>query len=114
MATQLARSGIGEATLRGYSSYVRPSSNLPCFAFLTPPHCLKKNENREHLPCSPTEITHPSRIGRAPGPLSPPTIAQLMPDRLNAPRSSSSGSIDKKRTLAGAFCRSRIRGKPYF
>ena len=29
------------------------------------------------------ETTQSSSIGRAPGPLSPPTIAQLMPDRSN-------------------------------
>jgi hypothetical protein len=44
---------------------------------------------------------HPSLRHRAgAGPLSPPTMAQLMPVRSNSPRPSSNGSIERKRTLA--------------
>src|SRR5713226_1761385 len=60
------------------------------------------------------ETTHSRFIGRAPGPLSPPTITQVMPERSISPRSSSKGSTDRKRTLAGASRRSSTRGNPYF
>ena len=51
----------------------------PVFFLFTPPHCLKKNAT----PACGTGrgYRHPLRgaIGRAPGPDSPPTIAQSMP-----------------------------------
>ena len=46
-ARRQAGSGIGALTRAGYSSYVRPCSNLPVLFFLTPPHCLKKNGTRD-------------------------------------------------------------------
>jgi len=66
--------------------------------------CLALFANREHPP---------SFIGRAPGPLSPPTMTQEMPSSGIFPRSSRSGSIDRKRTAAGDACKSAILGKPY-
>ena len=53
-----------------------------------------------------TDVDDPSRsIGRASGPLSPPTITQSIPLRSSVPRSSSSGSIDRNRIAAGVSCR---------
>ena len=46
------------------------------------------------------ETTHSRFIGRAPGPLSPPTITPVIPERSISPRSSSNGSIDRKQTIA--------------
>ncbi len=45
------------------------------------------------------ERAHSGFIGRAPGPLSPPTITQSILLRLNEPNSSNSGSMERKRTL---------------
>ena len=103
---------MGALTRAGYSSYVRPCSNLPAFFFLTPPHCLKKNGTRDAAHWSRIAMTHSSHIGRAPGPLSPPTMDQLIPERSNGPRSSSSGSIERNRTRAGADCKCLILGRP--
>jgi hypothetical protein len=87
----------------GKPSYVRPSSVLPVFFLCTPPHCLKKNGTCAASHCSRIDSTQSSFIGRAPGPLSPLAITQEMPSRGSAPRSSRSGSTDKKRTAAGVY-----------
>jgi hypothetical protein len=57
-----------------------------------------------------TEIRMTLSIERAPQPLSPPTIAQSMPARSILPRSSSNGSIERKRTVAGASRSASILG----
>ena len=58
------------------------------------------------------ETTQSLLSGLAPGPLSPPTITQFKPLNGTRPRSSSSGSTDKKRIRAFVCCKSRTRGRP--
>jgi hypothetical protein len=96
----------------GISSYVLPFSVRPFDFFILPPHCLKKKGTPAALHCLRIDCTHSSRIGLAPGPLSPPTITQSIPLRPIGPRSSSSGSIDRNLTRAGEDLRSDTRGKP--
>lgn len=95
------------------SSYVRPSNRRPCLPFCTPPHCLKKNRTPARSHCCLMRCTQPGRTGLAPGPLSPPTMTQCMPERLILPTFSSSGSILKNLTRAGVPRRSSMRGTPY-
>lgn len=95
-------------------SWVRPSSSRPVSFFRTPPHCLKKKGTPESAHWSRIEATHSGFMSRAPGPLSPPTITQSMLLRSSVPRSSSSGSIERKRTAARASRSCSIRGNPYF
>ena len=45
----------------------------------TPPHCLKKNGTSATWHWSRISVTHSRSIGRAPGPDSPPTITQSIP-----------------------------------
>ncbi len=49
-----------------------PSSLRPPAFGVSPPHCLKKNGTLARAQMSRMSKTHSSRIGRAPGPLSPP------------------------------------------
>src|SRR5436190_19142019 len=93
------------AASTGYSSYTLPLRIRPAFFFWGPPHCLKKNGTPFSRHWRRIALTHDCRKGRAPKPLSPPTITQWIPLRLIGPRSSSSGSIDRKRTAAGVFRR---------
>jgi hypothetical protein len=65
----------------GYWSQVCPSSWRPPAFGVRPPHCLKKNGTSERLQASRTSRAHFGSMGRAPGPLSPPTITQEMPVR---------------------------------
>lgn len=60
----------------GISSQILPSSTLPVFFLFKPPHCLKKKGILFIVHCSLMSSTHFSSIGRAPGPDSPPTMAQ--------------------------------------
>ena len=76
-----------------------PSRSLPlaCLERLTPsapyvPHCLKKKAVCCDCAWLRRLRTHCGCIGRANGPLSPPTISQSMPVKSILPRSSSSGS----------------------
>jgi len=48
-------------------------------------------------------LAQAASIGRAPGPLSPSTMTQWMPERLRAPNGPSSGSKDRNLTAAGAL-----------
>src|SRR5579862_44922 len=98
----------------GNSSNVRPSRVLPASFFLTPPHCLKKKGTFARLHCSHIDNTQSSFIGRAPGPLSPPTITHEIPSSETVPRSSSNGSTERNLTPAGLACKSAILGKPCF
>ena len=52
--------------------------------------------------CCFNDSTHSGFTGRAPCPLSPPTITQSMAERFNLPTSSSRGSTDKNRVCARA------------
>ena len=97
----------------GNWSYVRPSSCRPFTDLRTPPHCLKKNGTAAARHWSRNETTHFCCIGRAPGPLSPPTITQWMPWSSMNPRSSRSGSTERKRTAAGACLSVSTRVKPF-
>ena len=82
----------------GNSSYILPWSIRPAHAFLMPPHCLKENGILAARHCLRMDTTHSFSIGRAPGPLSPPTITQDIPLNSSRPRSSNNGSIDRNRT----------------
>ena len=75
------------------------ATSCPQLFFRTPPHCLKKNATRAALHCSRIESTQSSFIGRAPGPLSPPTMTHEIPSSGRMPMSSNSGSTERKRTL---------------
>src|SRR6266850_3756525 len=85
----------------GNSSYVRPSRVRPVWCLRTPPHCLKKNGTHCFRHSRRMRTTHSRSIGRAWGPLSPPTITQSMEARSTVPRSASSGSIERNRIDAG-------------
>ena len=98
----------------GMASWVLPFKRRPVFDFWTPPHCLKKKATASFRQILRMFSTHLFSMGRAPSPLSPPTIAQSIPEMSNRPRSSSSGSRERNRTAAGAARRSAIRGNPYF
>ncbi len=75
----------------------------PVFAFCRPPHCLKKNGTCELFGIAAYEdSTHAGSIVRAPGPLSPPTMAQSMPRSGMLPRCSRRGSMERKRHRTGA------------
>ena len=60
------------------------------------------------------DTAHSFCMGRAPAPLSPPTMTQWIRSWRTGPRSSSRGSTDRKRTRAGALLRCLMRGRPYF
>ncbi len=109
----LACSDDGRFAVSGISSQVRPSRIRPARFFRTPPHCLKKKGIPASRHCACTLRTHPGRIGRAPKPLSPPTITHEVPFRSRVPRSSSRGSIERNSKRAGAACSCSIRGRPY-
>ena len=47
------------------------------FAFCAPPHCLKKKSVPLSSHCALIAVTQDRCIGRAPGPLSPPTMARV-------------------------------------
>ena len=79
----------------GISSQVRPSSSRPVCFLKTPPHCLKKNGTAASTQSSRISRTQPVFIGRAPGPDSPPTITQSIPDKSNLGKGPSKGSSDK-------------------
>jgi hypothetical protein len=98
----------------GISSNVRPFSSQPVVLFLTPPHCFKKNGIFALAHCRWMLITHSAAIGRAPAPRSPPTMTQLIPASANLPRSSRSGSIERKAITGRASRRWSIRGSPCF
>jgi hypothetical protein len=102
----------GVLSWMGIASYVRPSSSRPARALRTPPHCLKKNGPHDSRHCFRMETTQSRFMGRAPAPLSPPTITQCIHDKLSCPKSSSSGSMERNRTAAGAARRWPIRGIP--
>ena len=79
----------------GISFPVRPSRTRPaCFLF-TPPHCLKKNGTSATWQRSRISRTHAGSIKRAPGPDSPPTITQSIPDRLRSGSGPGRGSRDR-------------------
>src|ERR1700730_10365121 len=86
-----------------------PSSSLPPVFGERPPHCLKKNATRAATHWFRISMTHSGFIGRARGPLSPPTMTQSMPSRHSLPTGAISGSTERKRTLAFDFCKCAIR-----
>ena len=95
---------------------ILPCSNLPlAFALLfTPscpqvPHCLKKKGIPLASACLLMSRTQVSAIGRALGPLSPPTIIQLIPVKSRSPSSPKSGSIDRNLLGVGTSLRQSIR-----
>src|SRR5216684_5383660 len=114
MAIRSSLGGWGVFLISGNWSYVLPFNLRPATFFRTPPHCLKKKGTDAFLHCDLTDSTHLRSMGRAPGPLSPPTITQCSPSRLIDPRSSSKGSTDKNRTAPMDSRRSVILGRPYF
>src|SRR5579863_3859585 len=88
--------------IRGNSFHSVPSRSLPPDFGRRPPHCLKKKGTSWRTHWSRTDLTQSSFIGRALGPLSPPTMTQLMPARFNSPGSPSKGSIDRNRVATAA------------
>src|SRR5690606_25826036 len=87
--------GTGRLVRGGNSSQVRPLSTRPLRLFWTPPHCLKKNGTLAARHCFWIETTHSGCMGRAPGPLSPPTMTQSMSVSSISSRSSRRGSMDR-------------------
>src|ERR1700731_408107 len=85
-----------------------PSRRRPPLFGERPPHCLKKKATPAARHWSRISQTHSGRIGRAPGPLSPPTITQLISRKSSVPTGAISGSIERKRTPALALCRCAI------
>ena len=75
------------SALSGNWFHSLPSSSLPPVFGERPPHCLKKNATRAATHWFRISIAHSGFIGRARGPLSPPTITQSMPVRDLADRS---------------------------
>jgi len=69
------------AVARGNWSQVCSSSILPFFFLLTPPHCLKKNGTFAARHWSLISAAHSGFIGLAPGPDSPPTMTQSIPEK---------------------------------
>src|SRR5215208_1146112 len=86
-----------------------PSRSRPPALGERPPHCLKKKATLVRTHWLRISITHCSSIGRARGPLSPPTITQSMPVRLSLPTGARSGSIERKRTPAFVARRCAMR-----
>lgn len=100
----------------GICCITSPCSSFPfaCLLRLMPslphvPHCLKKNAAHCCSTCCLMFSTHSGFIGRANGPLSPPTIIQSMPLRFSSPKSSISGSHERNFTFAPNSLRSSIR-----
>ena len=95
----------------GNSFHSRPSSSRPPAFGWGPPHCLKKKAT----PCSPhwsrISRTQSGCIGRARGPLSPPTITQSMHPRSSVPMRPINGSIDRKRAPAGGILQMAYPGE---
>ncbi len=87
----------------GNSFHWRPWRVHPASFLLTPPHCLKKNGILCFMQLSLIDVTQFSCIGRAPGPLSPPTITQLIFSNDKSLISVIIGSIDKYLICAGVF-----------
>ena len=92
----------------GIASYSAPLSRRPRDFGVDPPHCLKKKSTPARSQRSLMSRTQRSCIGRALGPLSPPTITQEIPSRSISPTGPRSGSMDRKRTATGAPRRCRI------
>ena len=109
---RLAAPGTGFLGRIGNSSWVRPSRVRPASAFRTPPHCLKKNGILAARHCVRMSRTHDASIGRAPGPLSPPTMTQWIPARSIGPKSSRSGSIERNATFGSTRRSKSMRGSP--
>ena len=78
-----------------------PIEETTSLRFVNPPHCLKKKGIPWRRHCLRMETTHLRSIGRAPIPLSPPTITHLMPSKFIVPKSSRSGSTERNRRAAG-------------
>jgi len=72
--------------------------------FLGMPHCLKKKGTRCARQRRRMLTTQSRSMGRACGPLSPPTITQSIPRRSSGPRSANRGSTDRNRICAGVSC----------
>src|SRR6202040_967450 len=77
-----------------------PSSNRPPDLGERPPHCLKKNATLALRHWLRTSIAQWVCMGRARGPLSPPTMTQSMPVRFSLPTGPMRGSTERKRTAA--------------
>jgi predicted enzyme related to lactoylglutathione lyase len=80
----------------GISSKVPPWKLRPVRSLRAPPHCLKKNAVLAARHAIWISSTHDRCIGRARGPLSPPTMAHSMPVRSTPPTEPRSGSNDTK------------------
>ena len=109
-------SGIAPVARRSGSPLVRsPPVQLvrPNLFLRTPPHCLKKNGTPASRHWSRIERTH--RFSHRPAPCAALPAddhpGDAAPGR-SSPESSSSGSIERKRTAAGARRRWSIRGRP--
>jgi hypothetical protein len=87
----------------GNSFHSLPSSKRPPDFGERPPHCLKKNATFVLRHWLRTSMTQCLCIGRARGPLSPPTITQSMPARSSLPTGPISGSTERNRVAALAF-----------
>jgi three-Cys-motif partner protein len=87
-------------TVAGNSSQVRSLIMRPARFLFRPPHCLKKKAVPASRHATWISCTHRGSIGRARGPLSPPTIAQSICLRLAFFTLLRSGSNDTKRMAA--------------
>ena len=76
-----------------------------------PPHCLKKNGTAAATHWFLILAAHCGCIGRACGPLSPPTMTQWIPRSDKFGIGPSSGSIDRNLTVAGTARRFSILSK---
>ena len=95
----------------GKPLYSSPSSSLPPDFDRSPPHCLKKKGTPVTRHWSLTSLAHLGSIGRAFGPLSPPTMTQWMPSRSIRPIGVINGSTERKRTLARVSLRCCMRDR---
>ena len=105
----------GSATASGSTRGGRrrsSSSSRPALLLDTAP-LLEEERNLGPLALVANRQTHSFCIGRAPAPLSPPTITQSIPSRSTRRGLRASGSTERNRTAAGACCRCLIRGRPW-
>jgi hypothetical protein len=99
----------GAAGSCGISSQVLESNRRPARDLCVPPHCLRKKGTPARWHWRRISRTHEAFISRAPGPDSPPTMTQWMPERSMPGIGPSSGSRERNLVEARTWRRSAIR-----
>ena len=92
----------------GTASHSWPSRSRPVAFGVRPPHCLKKKGTSAARQASRSSRTQSRRMGRYPGPDSPPAMTHPMPSRLMPSSGPSRGSHDRNRTPLAPHANRRL------